>query len=231
MSATPLILVCDDQPMVHEALGVYLKNEGYQMISAYDGAQALKLVEEKKPDLMILDLMMPQISGIEVCREVRKNNNMPLLMLTAKGEEIDRILGLELGADDYIVKPFSPREVVARIKAVLRRVNESGTEDNSRVLRFDGLTINLANYEVKVNGKAIPFTPKEVEILYLLASHPGQVFDREQILSRVWGYDYFGDTRAVDTQIKRIRQKFPEDAKGFGIRTIYGVGYKFEVEA
>ena len=151
-------------------------------------------------------------------------------MLTAKGEEIDRILGLELGADDYIVKPFSPREVVARIKAVLRRVNESAAEDTSRVLRFDGLTINLANYEVKINDKQVPFTPKEVEILYLLASHPGQVFDREQILSRVWGYDYFGDTRAVDTQIKRIRQKFPEDAKGFGIRTIYGVGYKFEVE-
>ena len=142
----------------------------------------------------------------------------------------DRILGLELGADDYIVKPFSPREVVARIKAVLRRVNESAAEDTTRVLRFDGLTINLANYEVKINDKQVPFTPKEVEILYLLASHPGQVFDREQILSRVWGYDYFGDTRAVDTQIKRIRQKFPEDAKGFGIRTIYGVGYKFEVE-
>ena len=216
MSTTPLILVCDDQAMVHEALGVYLQNEGYQMVSAYDGAEALKLVEEKKPDLIILDLMMPQISGIEVCREVRKSSNVPILMLTAKGEEIDRILGLELGADDYIVKPFSPREVVARIKAVLRRVNESAAEDTTRVLRFDGLTINLANYEVK--------------ILYLLASHPGQVFDREQILSRVWGYDYFGDTRAVDTQIKRIRQKFPEDAKGFGIRTIYGVGYKFEVE-
>ena len=230
MSTTPLILVCDDQVMVHEALGVYLQNEGYQMVSAYDGAEALKLVEEKKPDLIILDLMMPQISGIEVCREVRKSSNVPILMLTAKGEEIDRILGLELGADDYIVKPFSPREVVARIKAVLRRVNESAAEDTSRVLRFDGLTINLANYEVKINDKQVPFAPKEVEILYLLASHPGQVFDREQILSRVWGYDYFGDTRAVDTQIKRIRQKFPEDAKGFGIRTIYGVGYKFEVE-
>ena len=230
MSTIPLILVCDDQAMVHEALGVYLQNEGYQMVSAYDGAEALKLVEEKKPDLIILDLMMPQISGIEVCREVRKSSNVPILMLTAKGEEIDRILGLELGADDYIVKPFSPREVVARIKAVLRRVNESAEEDTTRVLRFDGLTINLANYEVKINDKQVPFTPKGVEILYLLASHPGQVFDREQILSRVWGYDYFGDTRAVDTQIKRIRQKFPEDAKGFGIRTISGVGYKFEVE-
>ena len=159
MSTTPLILVCDDQVMVHEALGVYLQNEGYQMVSAYDGAEALKLVEEKKPDLIILDLMMPQISGIEVCREVRKSSNVPILMLTAKGEEIDRILGLELGADDYIVKPFSPREVVARIKAVLRRVNESAAEDTSRVLRFDGLTINLANYEVKITDIQVPFTP------------------------------------------------------------------------
>ena len=133
-------------------------------------------------------------------------------------------------ADYYLTKPFGVMELVSCVKAVLRRVNESAAEDTTRVLRFDGLTINLANYEVKINDKQVPFTPKEVEILYLLASHPGQVFDREQILSRVWGYDYFGDTRAVDTQIKRIRQKFPEDAKGFGIRTIYGVGYKFEVE-
>ncbi len=231
MSTSPLILVCDDQPMVHEALGVYLKNEGFQMESAFDGAQALKLAEEKRPDLIVLDLMMPQLSGIEVCREIRKTSNVPILMLTAKGEEIDRILGLELGADDYIVKPFSPREVLARIKAVLRRVNDTSQDNSNRVLRFEGLTINLPNYEVKVEGKPVPFTPKEVEILYLLASHPGQVFDREQILSRVWGYDYFGDTRAVDTQIKRIRQKLPEDTKGFTIRTIYGVGYKFEIDA
>ena len=149
-------------------------------------------------------------------------------MLTAKGEEIDRVLGLELGADDYIVKPFSPREVIARIKAVFRRIHETETGQKSSVLRFDGLEINLDNYQVKVNDEVVPFTPKEVEILYLLASHPGQVMDREQILSKVWGYDYFGDTRTVDTHIKRIRQKIDTDNPNYGLITVYGVGYKFE---
>jgi DNA-binding response OmpR family regulator len=149
-------------------------------------------------------------------------------MLTAKGEEIDRVLGLELGADDYIVKPFSPREVIARIKAVLRRLGDS-PQENSSVLRFDGLEINLDNYQVKVQGETVACTPKEVEILHLLASHPGQVMDREQILSKVWGYDYFGDTRTVDTHIKRIRQKIVNENSAYGLITVYGVGYKFEV--
>jgi DNA-binding response OmpR family regulator len=149
-------------------------------------------------------------------------------MLTAKGDEIDRVLGLELGADDYIVKPFSPREVIARIKAVLRRLGEKSQESRS-LLRFDGLEINIDNYQVKVKGETVPCTPKEVEILHLLASHPGQVMDREQILSQVWGYDYFGDTRTVDTHIKRIRQKITHDQAGWGLITVYGVGYKFEV--
>ena len=148
-------------------------------------------------------------------------------MLTAKGEEIDRVLGLEFGADDYIVKPFSAREVIARIKAVLRRTSAAPEEATAQTIRMDGLEISLSNYEVRIGGKQIDFTPKEVEILYLLASHPGRVFDREQILSKVWGYDYFGDTRAVDTQIKRIRQKMPAEDCKWGIRTVYGVGYKF----
>ena len=194
------ILICDDQPMIHETLGVYLENEGFTYCSAYDGEQALQMFDSKKPDLVILDLMMPKKSGTEV----------------------------ELGADDYIVKPFSAREVVARIKAVLRRFNTDGGVQ-SQVIRRPGLEINIANYDVRINGESIPFTPKEVEILYLLASNPGRVFDREHILSKVWGYDFFGDTRAVDTQIKRIRQKLPDEELPWSIKTVYGVGYKFEV--
>jgi DNA-binding response OmpR family regulator len=171
--------------------------------------------------------MMPEKPGIEVCREIRKTLSTPIIILTAKGEEIDRVLGLELGADDYIVKPFSPREVLARIKAVLRRINEP--QENVPVLRFEGLEINIDNYQVRVKGELVPFTPKEVEILHLLAAHAGQVMDREQILSLVWGYDYFGDTRTVDTHIKRIRQKIAFDGAPWSLVTVYGVGYKFEV--
>ncbi len=172
---------------------------------------------------------MPRRSGTDVCREIRRTSRVPIIMLTAKGEEIDRVLGLELGADDYIVKPFSPREVIARIKAVLRRMTDHTADESGNVLRFDKLEINLDNYQVKVDGSAIPCTPKEVEILHLLAAHPGQVMDREQILSQVWGYDYFGDTRTVDTHIKRIRQKISLDDAPWGLITVYGVGYKFEV--
>ena len=217
------ILICDDQPMIHETLGVYLENEGFTYCSAYDGEQALQMFDSKKPDLVILDLMMPKKSGTEVCREIRAKSRTPIIMLTAKGEEIERIVGLELGADDYIVKPFSAREVVARIKAVLRRFNTDGGVQ-SQVIRRPGLEINIANYDVRINGESIPFTPKEVEILYLLASNPGRVFDRENILSKVWGYDFFGDTRAVDTQIKRIRQKLPDEDIPWSIKTVYGVG-------
>lgn len=221
------ILICDDQPIIHETLGVYLENEGFEHIAAMDGAEALSLANTAKPDLILLDLMMPKVSGIEVCRKIRAESRVPIIMLTAKGEEIDRILGLELGADDYIVKPFSAREVVARVKAVLRRFTNA-KEEPQKVLRFDNLEININNYDVRVNGEKIAFTPKEVEIFQLLASHPGRVYEREQILSQVWGYDYFGDTRAVDTQIKRIRQKLPQEGVSWSIKTVYGVGYKFE---
>ena len=168
MKHCPLILICDDDPNVHESIGLYLDSEGYEHISAYDGEQALKLVEERQPDLMILDLMMPRMSGIDVCRTIRLTKTLPIIMLTAKSEEIDRILGLELGADDYIVKPFSPREVLARIKAVLRRFSEKAPEDKS-IIRFPHLEINLSNYQVKACEQVVPFTPKEVEILHMLA--------------------------------------------------------------
>ena len=228
MSSNPLILIADDDAVVHESLGLYLAEEHYDYISAYDGQAAIDLFKEKDPDLIILDIMMPIKSGIDVCKEIRRESNVPIIMLTAKGEEIDRILGLELGADDYIVKPFSSREVIARIKAVLRRLNDDSRQDQSATVRYDGLEVNLENYQVKVDDEVVAFTPKEVEILYLLASNPGQVFDRETILSRIWGYDYFGDTRTVDTHIKRIRQKIRSEDHNYSLLTVYGVGYKFE---
>lgn len=228
MGSTPHILICDDDPVVHESLGIYLSAERYQYSSAYDGEQALSVFEQEQPDLIILDLMMPKRSGTDVCREIRKTSKVPIIMLTARGEEIDRVLGLELGADDYIVKPFSPREVIARIKAVMRRLGDQRS-DPSGTLRFDRLEISLENYQVRLDGQIIACTPKEVEILHLLASHPGQVMDREQILSQIWGYDYFGDTRTVDTHIKRIRQKIQIENAPWGLMTVYGVGYKFEV--
>jgi len=229
MAGKSVILICDDDPVVHESLGLYLDSEGYDHISAYDGAQAIEMAETHHPDLMILDLMMPKMNGTDVCRTIRQTRSMPIIMLTAKGEEIDRILGLELGADDYIVKPFSPREVIARIRAVLRRYSDPQPESD-QIIRFPDLEVNLANYQVKAQGQIVPFTPKEVEILHMLTSSAGQVFSREQILSHVWGYDFFGDTRTVDTHIKRIRQKLPQEGVPWSLKTVYGVGYKFEVQ-
>ena len=231
MSMYPLILIADDDSVVHESLGLYLSSEGYEHQSAYDGQQALEMFESLHPDLMVLDLMMPKVSGLDVCRQIRQNSSTPIIMLTAKGEEIDRILGLELGADDYIVKPFSPREVLARIKAVLRRFSEKSNDEDSSIIRLPQLEISLENYQVKAAGKVIPCTPTEVEILHMLCSNVGQVFSREQILSRVWGYDYFGDTRTVDAHIKRIRQKLPQENVPWALKTVYGVGYRFEVNA
>ncbi|MEL7601947.1 MAG: response regulator transcription factor [Bacillota bacterium] len=222
------ILVADDDQVVHESLGIYLKAEGYEPVDVYDGNAAIQAVT---PDvaLCVLDIMMPGRSGIEVCKEIRKNSQLPIIMLTAKGEEVDRILGLELGADDYIVKPFSPREVVARIKAVLRRTQER-QEGDGTALTFNGLSIDLKSYTVTLRGETVICTPKEIEILHMLASNPGQVFTREQLLNRVWGYDFAGETRTVDTHIKRIRAKLDSEGLGWSIKTIYGVGYKFEVE-
>ena len=222
------ILIADDDPVVHEALGIYLTAEGYEPIDVYDGKAAINALSAEVA-LCVLDIMMPGMSGIDVCKEIRKTSRLPIIMLTAKGEEIDRILGLELGADDYIVKPFSPREVVARIKAVLRRAKEQQAADTGIVIH-DGLMIDIKSYTVTLNGKPIICTPKEIEILYTLASNPGHVFTREQLLNRVWGYDFVGETRTVDTHIKRIRAKLDNTGKNWSIKTIYGVGYKFEIE-
>lgn len=221
------ILIADDDQVVHESLGIYLKAEGFEPVDVYDGNSALETLDQSIA-LCVLDIMMPGMSGTEVCKEIRKTSKVPIVMLTAKGEEIDRILGLELGADDYIVKPFSPREVVARIKAVLRRTQEHQDEKNE-MLTLDGLTVDLRSYTVTLKGKPIVCTPKEIEILHLLASNPGQVFTREQLLNRVWGYDFPGETRTVDTHIKRIRAKLETPGLPWSIKTIYGVGYKFEV--
>lgn len=222
------ILIADDEQVVHESLGIYLKAEGFETIDVFDGQQAIDALSSEVA-LCVLDIMMPNMSGIDACKEIRRTSNVPIIMLTAKGEEIDRILGLELGADDYIVKPFSPREVVARIKAVLRRTNEQKAGDSDAIVH-DGLVIDIKSYTVTLDNHPVICTPKEIEILYLLASNPGHVFTREQLLNKVWGYDYAGETRTVDTHIKRIRAKLDNTGKNWSIKTIYGVGYKFEVE-
>lgn len=225
--ANTLILICDDQESVHETIGDYLKIEGMSYVSSYDGVDALSKLKNIKPDLILLDLMMPKMFGTDVCREIRKTSNVPIIMLTAKSETIDRIIGLELGADDYISKPFSPREVVTRIKTVLRRTTNVIKPVN--YIKFDNLEINLDSHEVYVQGELLKITPKEIKIFYMLASNPGNILNRDHILAEVWGYDYFGDTRVVDTQIKRLRKKLPTENISWEIKSIYGVGYKFEV--
>ena len=228
MTKNPHILICDDDPVVHESLGLYLDSAGFTHVSAYDGKQALSLRENENPDLIILDLMMPGMDGTDVCREIRKVSRVPIIMLTARGEEIDRILGLELGADDYIVKPFEIKELLARVHAVLRRLGDE--DDKARRLSFDGLVINLDSYELEVNGKRIDTPPKELELLFHLASSPNRVFTRNQLLDEVWGFDYFGDSRTVDVHVKRLREKVENISDEWALKTVWGVGYKFEVK-
>ena len=233
MNKHPRILICDDDPIVHQSLSLYLDNEDFDHDSAFDGKTALEMIKKEHYDLMLLDQMMPGMTGMEVCQSVRRESQLPIIMLTARGEEIDRILGLEMGADDYIVKPFSPREVVSRIKAVLRRTNAgSGAprEEALTTLKYGSLEIQPERYSVRLAGQPVACTPREVELLHLLSSHPGRDFDRAQILYRIWGFDFFGDTRTVDTHIKRLRQKLSCEEMGrlWDIVTVYGVGYKFE---
>ncbi len=229
MNGKQRILIADDDANIAELISLYLMKEGYETKRAADGREALRLVPIFDPDLIILDIMMPEMDGYEVCREVRKNNSTPIIMLTAKGETFDKVLGLELGADDYMVKPFDTKELVARVKAVLRRLDNK--ETNSKKINFDNLMINLSNYSVAYMDENVEMPPKELELLFYLASHPNQVFTREQLLNQIWGYEYYGDTRTVDVHIKRIREKLgnDEDHPKWSIKTVWGVGYKFEV--
>jgi DNA-binding response OmpR family regulator len=224
------LLIADDNEDILEILQRYVKKEGFLPILAHDGEETLQKFKEYAPILLLLDVMMPKINGFDVCREIRRNSNVPIIMITAKGEDGDRILGLDIGADDYIVKPFSPGEVMARIRAILRRL-DIPEEQSKNVLRYPGLEISLSDYEVMVEGQPVSLTKKEIEILWLLASNPGKVFSRENLLNSVWGYEYYGDARTVDTHIKRLRSKLNLSAHlKWDIKTIWGVGYKFEVK-
>jgi len=222
------ILITDDDRSIVELMRLYLEKEGYTCITAENGKVALKKFEAEAPDLLILDVMMPEMDGWQVCREIRKTSTTPIIMLTAKGETFDKVLGLELGADDYMVKPFETKELIARIKAVLRRT-ESQSEAPLEEVSFPGLSVNLSNYELKINDKITEVPPKELELLYFLASNPNRVFTREQLLEEVWGFDYFGDSRTVDVHIKRLREKLENINENWQLKTVWGVGYKFEV--
>jgi Response regulators consisting of a CheY-like receiver domain and a winged-helix DNA-binding domain len=223
------ILICDDDMAVHSSLGIYLEANNFSYTSVYDGKQSLKKALEGGFDLIILDIMMPCLSGIEVCKEIRKVSKVPIIMLTAKGEEIDVLLGLELGADDYIVKPFNPREVIARVKTVLRRIEDINVKKMASVIKFRDLEVNVSTYKLFLNNAPISATPKEIEILFMLLSNPGVTLSRDEILDKIWGADYtYVDRRTIDTHINRIRSHLPRDYAEH-IQSVYGVGYRFEV--
>ena len=221
------ILVADDDESIVELIMLYLRKDGFDVITARDGGEALRKITQHSPDLVLLDIMMPVKDGWEVCREIRQRYQLPVIMLTSRSEDYDKILGLELGADDYITKPFNPRELVARVRAVLRRSRQESSEP--RLLQYRDLVINLDEFMVTKEGRPLPLTRKELELLWLLAGRPNQVFSREQLLSRIWGYDYTGDTRTVDTHIKRLRRKLGS-GESWDIKTVWSVGYKFEVD-
>ncbi|MGN0551690.1 MAG: response regulator [Acutalibacteraceae bacterium] len=223
------ILVVDDDLNICELLRLYIEKEGFSVVTANDGAQALKTFEAEKPDLIMLDIMLPGLDGWQVCREIRKTSKCPIIMLTAKGEVFDKVLGLELGADDYVVKPFEAREIVARIKAVLRRTEKEDVRETKEV-QWDKLSINLTNYELRVDGVHVDTPPKEMELLFHLATHPNRVFTRDQLLDEVWGFDYYGDSRTVDVHVKRLREKIDGVSDKWELKTVWGVGYKFEVK-
>lgn len=222
------ILVVDDDTNISELISLYLNKEGYETKEVANGKLAIEVFKEYKPDLVLLDIMLPGADGYDVCKEIRKSSRTPIIMLTAKGEVFDKVLGLELGADDYMVKPFDPKELMARVKAVLRRNILPVEEEKSKNrIVLDNLIIDKDNYSVTYQGNLVELPPKELEVLYFLASHPKQVFTREQLLDKIWGYDFVGDTRTVDVHIKRLRDKF-EGEHSWSIKTVWGVGYKFE---
>ena len=225
------ILIVDDDINICELLRLYIEREDYSVVIANDGEQAVELFNQEQPDLVLLDIMLPKLDGWQVCKEIRKISNRPIIMLTAKGELFDKILGLELGADDYIIKPFEAKEVIARIHAVLRRTSPPAESEKQKEINWDKLSINLTNYELRINGNLVDAPPKEMELLYYLASNPNKVFTRDQLLDKVWGFDYYGDSRTVDVHIKRLREKINGVSDQWGLKTIWGIGYKFDVRS
>ena len=234
MVAKQKILIVDDDNNIAELISLYLTKECYECRIVNDGEEALKEVETFQPNLVLLDLMLPGIDGYQVCREIRHKSNLPIIMLSAKGEVFDKVQGLELGADDYIIKPFDSKELVARVKAVLRRFQPAApaaaSQTTGKYVEYQDLIINQTNYSVIYKGKTVDMPPKELELLYFLASSPNQVFTREQLLDHIWGYEYIGDTRTVDVHIKRLREKIKDHAN-WSISTVWGIGYKFEVRS
>ena len=228
--ATAKILIADDDNNICELLRMYLEKEDYAVVLASDGEEALSRFEQENPDLILLDVMMPKLDGWQVCRELRKKSECPIIMITAKGETFDKVLGLELGADDYVVKPFEPKEIIARIKAVMRRTGKLASEPDKKEVSYDKLTVNMTKYELKVDGKVIDTPPKELELLFHLASNPNRVYTRDQLLDEVWGFEYYGDSRTVDVHVKRLREKLEGVSDKWCLKTVWGVGYKFEVK-
>ena len=223
------LLVVDDDPNICELLRLYFEKEGYQVKTASDGFEGVSIFKNFDPDLVLLDIMMPRKDGWQVCREIREVSAKPIIMITAKNETFDEVLGLELGADDFIVKPFDMKELSARVKAVLRRYNAYSKTEDDEVVRFDQIEISLQKYELKLRGKAIDVPPKELELLYFLARNCNRVFTRDQLLDKVWGYDYLGDSRTIDVHVKRLREKLDGVSDKWALKTVWGVGYKFEV--
>ena len=223
------VLIIDDDKNTCNLLRVYLEKEGCGVILSHDGEEALVKFNALKPDIILLDVMIPKLDGWQVCREVRKKSNIPIIIITSKNETFDKVLGLELGADDYVVKPFDVKEVMARIKAVYRRVNQSGSELESKEVTYDKLSVNMTRYELKVNGTIKDTPPKELELLFYLASNPNRVYTRDQLLDEVWGFEYYGDSRTIDVHIKRLREKLDGISPQWALKTVWGVGYKFEL--
>jgi len=224
------ILVAEDDVNIADLLRLYLEKEGYTLTLANNGEEALEKFNMETPDIVLLDIMMPKLDGWQVCREIRKKSNCPIIMITAKGETFDKVLGLELGADDYVVKPFDSKEIVARIKAVMRRTGKSAAEANEKEVSYNKLVVNMTKYELKVDGKVVDTPPKELELLYHLASNPNRVYTRDQLLNEVWGFEYYGDSRTVDVHVKRLREKLEGVSDQWSLKTVWGVGYKFEVK-
>lgn len=226
------ILVIDDDPNICEVVKLYLSKEGFNIVTALNGNEGIQSFKNHSPSLVVLDIMLPQMNGLDVCKEIRKESNSPIIMLTAKDDVIDKIVGFEIGADDYVVKPFEPKELVARVKAALRRsfITENIKTDGQKVISYPDLVVDISSYIVKLKGKEVELTPKEIELIYFLSSNPNRVFTREYLLEKIWDYNYMGNSRTVDEHIKRLRKKVP-DHEQWAIATVWGVGYKFEVKS